>query len=307
MPLTTNLELQRKAREKGYAVGAFNTSNLEITQAIVEAAEEKRSPVIIETSEKALRYAGDEILGSIIKLLAKKANVPISLHLDHGKDINTIKRCIQLGWTSIMIDASDKPLEENIATTQQIVELAHAKGLSVEAELGTLSGIEDDISINGKKALFTDPEEAELFVKKTKCDVLAVAIGTSHGAYKFKGEPKLYFQRLKEIAQKTDVLLVLHGASSVISPSLEKAKHFGAQIEGAKGIPPEDIKKAISLGITKVNIDTDIRMAFTAGIREIIAKEPDVFDPRKILSFAKDEIKKIVSAKIALFGSAKMA
>jgi fructose-bisphosphate aldolase class II len=306
MPLTTNLLLQRKGREKGYAVGAFNTSNLEITQAIIEAAEEKRSPVIIETTEKALKYAGDEILGTIIKLLAKKTNIPISLHLDHGKDINTIKRCIQLGWTSVMIDASDKSLKENIEITQKIVEFAHAKGVSVEAELGRLSGIEDDVSINRKKALFTDPEEAALFVKKTKCDALAVAIGTSHGAYKFKGKPKLDFHRLKEIAQKTDVLLVLHGASSVISPSLEKAKHYGAKIEGAKGIPPDDIKKAISLGITKVNIDTDLRMAFTAGIREIFEREPEVFDPRKILSFAKDEIKKIVSSKIDLLGSANM-
>ncbi len=306
MPLTTNLELQHKGQEKGYAVGAFNTSNLEITQAIIEAAEEKRSPVIIETTEKALKYAGDEILGTIIKLLAKKANIPVSLHLDHGKDINTIERCIQLGWTSVMIDASDKSLEENIEITQKIVELAHAKGVSVEAELGRLSGVEDDVSIGEKNALFTDPEEAELFVKKTKCDALAVAIGTSHGAYKFKGEPKLDFQRLKEIAQKTDVLLVLHGASSVISPSLEKAKLYGAKIKGAKGIPPDDIKKAISLGITKVNIDTDLRMAFTAGIREIFEREPEVFDPRKILSFAKDEIKKIVSSKIDLLGSANM-
>jgi fructose-bisphosphate aldolase class II len=306
MPLTTNLELQLKGREKGYAVGAFNTSNLEITQAIIEAAEEKRSPVIIETTEKALKYAGDEILGTIIKLLANKANIPVSLHLDHGKDIDTIERCIQLGWTSVMIDASDKSLEENIEITQQIVEFAHAKGVSVEAELGRLSGIEDDVSINRKKALFTDPEEAEFFVKKTKCDALAVAIGTSHGAYKFKGEPKLDFHRLKEIAQKTNVLLVLHGASSVISPSLEKAKHYGAKIEGAKGIPPDDIKKAIELGITKVNIDTDLRMAFTAGIREIFEREPEVFDPRKILSFAKDEIKKIVSSKIDLLGSANM-
>jgi len=307
MPLTTNLEIQLKAKENGYAVGAFNTSNLEITQAIIEAAEDLKSPVIIATSEKALKYAGAEVIGAIIKLLAEKTSVQISLHLDHGRDIDTIKRCISLGWTSVMIDASDRPIEENIKITRKVVEEAHAAGASVEAELGKLKGIEDDISVTEKDATLTDPVEAELFVNQTKCDALAVAIGTSHGAYKFKGEPKLDFQRLEEIALRTKALLVLHGASSVITGSLEKALRYGAKIEGAKGIPPQDIEKAISLGITKVNIDTDLRLAFTAGIRELLKKEPEIFDPRRIMNFAKDEIKRVVSDKIKLLGSGGMA
>jgi len=259
MPLTTNLEIQLKAKDKGYAVGAFNTSNLEITQAIIEAAEEMKSPVIIATSEKALKYAGADVLGAIIKLLAEK------------------------------------------------VEEAHSTGVSVEAELGKLKGVEDDISVSEKDAILTEPKEAELFVNETKCDALAIAIGTSHGAYKFKGEPKLDFKRLEDIAHRTKALLVLHGASSVISSSLEKALRYGAKIEGAKGIPPHDVKKAISLGITKVNIDTDLRLAFTAGIRELLKKEPEIFDPRAIMKFAKDEIKRIVSDKIKLLGSEGMA
>lgn len=307
MPLSTNLEIQIKAKEKDYAVGAFNTSNMEITQAIIEAAEEMRSPVIIATTEKALKYAGPDVLGTIVQLLAEKASVPVSLHLDHGRDIDTIKGCIKLGWTSVMIDASDRALEENIEITKKVVAEAHAAGISVEAELGKLKGIEDDISVAEKDAIFTDPEEAELFVNQTKCDTLAIAIGTSHGAYKFKGEPKLDFQRLEQIARRTKALLVLHGASSVISYSLEKALHYGAKIEGAKGIPPQDIQKAISLGITKVNIDTDLRLAFTAGIRALFKEEPEVFDPRRILSFAKAEIKKVVSDKIKLLGSGGMA
>jgi len=307
MPLTTNLEIQLKAKDKGYAVGAFNTSNLEITQAIIEAAEEMKSPVIIATSEKALKYAGADVLGAIIKLLAEKASVPVSLHLDHGRDINTIKGCISLGWTSVMIDASDQALEENIEITRKVVEEAHSTGVSVEAELGKLKGVEDDISVSEKDAILTEPKEAELFVNETKCDALAIAIGTSHGAYKFKGEPKLDFKRLEDIAHRTKALLVLHGASSVISSSLEKALRYGAKIEGAKGIPPHDVKKAISLGITKVNIDTDLRLAFTAGIRELLKKEPEIFDPRAIMKFAKDEIKRIVSDKIKLLGSEGMA
>jgi len=307
MPLTTNLELQRRAKEKAYAVGAFNTSNLEITQAIIEAAEEKRAPVIIATTEKALAYAGDEILGTMIKMMAAKAIIPVSLHLDHGRDINIIKRCISLGWTSVMIDASDKPLEENIALSREVVKEAHSAGVSVEAELGKLKGVEDNISVKEKEAILTDPEEVELFVKETNCDALAVAIGTSHGAYKFKAKPKLDFQRLNQISNRTNVLLVLHGASGIISPSLKKAIHYGAKIIGAMGIPPEDIKRAISLGITKVNIDTDLRLAFTAGIRELLNQEPQSFDPRRILSSAKEEIKRAVSDKIELLGSEGMA
>jgi fructose-bisphosphate aldolase class II len=307
MPFVTNTVIQEEARKGKYAVGAFNTSNIEITQAILEAAEEEKSPVIVATSQSAIAYAGIDVLSGVVRTMAMRASVPVSLHLDHGTDFDVMMGCIRNGWTSIMFDGSHQPFDKNVAATKEIVRIAHAAGLSVEAELGRLVGVEDHISVSESEAVFTDPDEAVTFVRETGCDTLAVAIGTSHGAYKFKGEAKLDFDRLRGIASKVQVPLVLHGASSVIPDIVEKAKRYGAQLSGAKGVPSEDIQKAVSLGITKVNIDTDLRLAFTAATREFLAEKPEVFDPRKILKAGKEAMKEVVKAKMELLGSCGQA
>jgi fructose-bisphosphate aldolase class II len=307
MPLVTNREIQEQARRGTYAVGAFNTSNLEITQAIIEAAEEEHSPVIVATSQGAISYAGIEVLASIVRTIASKASVPVSLHLDHGTDFEFVMGCIRHGWTSVMFDGSHEPFETNVADTREIVRIAHSVGLSVEAELGRLAGIEDQISVSRAEAVLTDPREAAQFVEDTGCDTLAVAIGTSHGAYKFTAEPKLDFDRLQEIARKVGVPLVLHGASSVMPEVVDRAVRYGAKLPGAKGVPVEDITKAVSLGITKVNIDTDLRLAFTAATREFLATKPEVFDPRKILGVGKEAMKEVVKAKMKVLGSCRQA
>ncbi len=303
MSLTTNLELQKKAQQGKYAVGAFNTSNLEITQAILEAAAENSSPVIIATSQSAIEYAGIETLSNLVRTMAGHLSIPVSLHLDHGTDYDIIIGCLRHGWTSVMIDGSHASLEENIAMTREIVKVAHAAGISVEAELGRLVGVEDQISVKAEDAHLTDPDEAVRFVSETGCDTLAVAIGTSHGAYKFKGEAKLDFDRLKAIIRKVEVPLVLHGASSVKREIVEKGTQYGARLTGAAGVPEEHIREAISMGITKVNIDTDLRLAFTADTREFLAQQPEVFDPRKILGAGRQGMKELVREKIALLGS----
>lgn len=300
--LVTNMELQVEAKKGKYAVGAFNTSNIEITQAIIEAHEELNAPVIIAASTSAIQYCGIEILSGVVRQMAAKAKIPVSLHLDHGTDFDLIVDCVRNGWTSIMFDGSHAPLEENIKLTAEVVKICHAVGLSVEAELGRLGGIEDNITVSERDARLTDPDEAIRFVKESQCDTLAIAIGTSHGAYKFKGEAKLAFDRLEEISSRLDVPLVLHGASSVIPEVLEKANKYGANLGAAKGVPVDDIKKAISLGITKVNIDTDLRLAFTAGIREILTQKPEVFDPRKIIGAGRKDIKEVVKNKIKILG-----
>ena len=303
MSLTTNLELQKKAQQGKYAVGAFNTSNLEITQAILEAAAENSSPVIIATSQSAIEYAGIETLSNLVRTMAGHLSIPVSLHLDHGTDYDIIIGCLRHGWTSVMIDGSHASLEENIAMTREIVKVAHAAGISVEAELGRLVGVEDQISVKAEDAHLTDPDEAVRFVSETGCDTLAVAIGTSHGAYKFKGEAKLDFDRLKAIIRKVEVPLVLHGASSVKREIVEKGTQYGARLTGAAGVPEEHIREAISMGITKVNIDTDLRLAFTADTREFLVQQPEVFDPRKILGAGRQGMKELVREKIALLGS----
>ena len=305
--LVTNKELQLAAKRGKYAVGAFNTSNIEITQAIIEAHEEMNAPVIIATSTSAIEYCGIDVLSGVVRQLAKNAKIPVSLHLDHGTNFDLIIGCIRNGWTSIMIDGSHEPLEGNIAVTKKIAEICHAVGVSVEAELGRLGGIEDNISVDEKDARLTDPDEAVKFVEETGCDTLAIAIGTSHGAYKFKGDSKLAFDRLEVIAGKVDIPLVLHGASSVIPEIVEKANKYGANLGAAKGVPVEDIKKAISLGITKVNIDTDLRLAFTAGVREILTNKPEMFDPRKIVGAGRATIKEVVKNKIEVLGCANKA
>jgi fructose-bisphosphate aldolase class II len=304
--LVTNKEILLSAMRQSYAVGAFNISNLETFQAIVEAAKEEHSPLIIAVTPSTIKYAGLNNIVSLVMTTAKQMPLPVSLHLDHGKDVETIKMCIKAGFTSVMIDGSHLKFEENIALTKKVVELAQEKGISVEAELGRLAGIEET-TVEEREAFLTDPEAAREFVDRTEVDALAVAIGTSHGAYKFKGEPKLDFERLKAIKEKLGIPLVLHGASSVPQDIIEKANRYGAKLKGARGVPEEHIRKAISLGISKINIDTDLRLAFTATVRETLAISPEIFDPRKILSPARQAMKEVVKAKMRLFGSSHKA
>jgi len=304
--LVTNNEILVPAMKNGYAVGAFNISNLESLQAIVEAALEERSPLIIAATPSTIKYAGLDNIVLLVRNAAKRLPLPASLHLDHGKDLETVKKCVDAGFTSVMIDGSHLKFEENVAITRKAVEIAHEKGVSVEAELGRLAGIEET-AVEEREAFLTDPEAARRFVEETGVDALAVAIGTSHGAYKFKGEPKLDFERLKAIRRNLDIPLVLHGASSVPQHIIEKATRYGAKLKGAKGIPEEHIKKAISLGISKINIDTDLRLAFTAAVRETLTVSPEIFDPRKILGPARQAMKEVVKSKMRLFGSSNKA
>lgn len=279
--LITNLELQTEAKAKGYAVGAFNTNNLEITKGILNAARNKRSPVIFAVSPSAIEYAGAKNLSALVRIASEEIyDIPVSLHLDHGLTIKDIMMAISNGFSSVMIDGSKLPFEENISLTKYVVELAHSVGVSVEGELGKLVGIEDRVTVTEKEAAMTKPEEAKEFVKRTGIDALAVAIGNAHGWY--KGKPELDFDRLREIREVVDIPLVLHGAS---------------------GIPGEDIKEAVSIGITKINIDTEIRDAFKRGVCGFIEEHPDVFDPRKILKPAIEKMTEIVESKIDLFGS----
>ncbi|WP_427337869.1 class II fructose-1,6-bisphosphate aldolase [Caloranaerobacter sp. DY30410] len=282
--LVSGKEILLDAHKKGYAVGAFNVNNMEIVQAIIEAARETNSPVILQASQGGLKYAGVEYIAAMAKVAAESVKVPVAIHLDHGTDFVQIMKCIRNGFTSVMIDGSKYPLEENIAITKKVVEIAHAVGVSVEAELGKIGGTEDDITVDERDATFTDPDEAERFVKETGVDYLAIAIGTAHGPY--KGEPKLDFDRLKVIKERLNMPIVLHGSS---------------------GVPEESIKKAVSLGVNKINIDTDIRMAFNKGVREFVKNNPDVYDPRKILGPAREEMKKVIIEKMIMFGSAGRA
>ncbi|MFH1865544.1 MAG: class II fructose-1,6-bisphosphate aldolase [Candidatus Eisenbacteria bacterium] len=303
MALLTNNDLMVPARAGGYAVGAFNTSNLETTRAIFEAAAELRSPVIVATSQSAITYAGYDNIRCMVENMSEATGVPASLHLDHGTDPAVIEQCLEHGWTSIMIDGSHLPFEENIAATKRVVEMCRPHGVSVEGELGRLMGVEDEISVSADQAIYTDPDQAVQFVEQSGCDSLAIAIGTSHGAYKFKAQPKLAIERLRQIAATVDVPLVLHGASAVPPDVLELATRYGAQLPGAKGVPPESIREAIGGGISKVNIDTDLRLAFTGRVRQVLAESPEVFDPRKIMSAAIDGMKDVIRSKIELFGS----
>ncbi len=304
--LVTNRDLMVPARKNGYAIGAFNVQNLESMSAIAEAATEEKSPVIMQITPSVIKYAGLAYISNLVKTAAQLAPVPIAMHLDHGGDFETAANCIGAGFTSVMIDGSFLNFEENVALTKRVVSIAHPKGVSVEAELGKLAGVEER-SVEEKEAILTDPEAAVEFVEKTGVDTLAVAIGTSHGAYKFKSEAKLDLERLKVISEKISIPLVLHGASSVPQWIVEKANKYGAELSGAKGIPEEQIKKAISLGIAKINIDTDLRLAFTATVREVLTNLPKNFDPRKILGPAKDAMKEVAKGKMRLFGSSGKA
>lgn len=298
--LVTNKYVLNKANNGHYAVPAFNIQNMESLQAIASAASEKMSPVIVQTTEGAIEYAGVDYLSALVKVAAQKHRIPMTLHLDHGKRIETIKECIRQGYTSVMIDASSLPFEKNVSMTRKVVRLAHARRISVEAELGTLGGVEDAVS---GKVMLTDPDVAQKFVRLTNVDSLAVAIGTSHGAYKFKGESKLDFSRLKEIKSTVDIPLVLHGASGIPDHVIKIAQKYGAKLPGAKGVSDEDIKRAVKLGINKVNIDSDLRLSFTAAVRKVLAEKPDIFDPREIIGPARSLMSEIVRHKIELLGS----
>jgi len=302
MTLFTNKEVLEDARARGYAVGAFNVNNMEILQAIVEAAEEESSPVIIAASPGAIKYAGLKYLVSMVRTASELTSVPMTLHLDHGGDVETAARCIRAGFTSVMIDGSHLNFEENVKLVREVVELAHPKGVPVEAELGRLMGLEE-IEVEEWEAVLTDPNAAKEFVDRTGVDSLAVAIGTSHGAYKFKGEPRLDFERLRKIREKVEIPLVLHGASGVPDYIIEKAARYGAVLPGAKGVPDDDIRRAISLGISKINIDTDLRLALMASLREVLATQPSEYDPRRILGPTRAAIKEVARQKMRLFGS----
>ena len=296
-----------QARRKGYAVGAFNTSNLELTQAIITAAEKSRAPVIIATSEKAIRYAGIENISSIIIGMAKRAHVPVALHLDHGKSYEICRECIKHGYTSVMIDASHLSFTDNVKITKRVVRYAHKSRVSVEAEIGRLAGIEDDIKVKKADAIYTDPDQARRFADASGCDALAVAIGTSHGAYKFKGTPRLRIDILAEIARIVRIPLVLHGASGVKRKWINRVNKYGGTLEHARGVPDVLIRDAVRQGIVKINTDTDLRIGFTAGIREYLIKNPQVFDPRKITAAARDLVVEIVVDRMKVFGTARRA
>lgn len=278
--LVTGKEILEHAHRYNYAVGAFNVNNMEIVQAIVEVAEETNSPVILQASQGGLKYAGVEYIAELGKLAARLAKVPVALHLDHGTDFDQVMLCIRHGFSSVMIDGSKHEFKENIEITRKVIEVAHAVGVSVEAELGKIGGTEDNITVDEREATFTDPEEAKIFVDETNVDSLAIAVGTAHGVY--KGEPKLDFERIKTIKELINIPLVLHGSS---------------------GVPAESIKKAVASGINKINIDTDLRIAFTQAVRDFLNANPNNIDPRKMLLPGKEAMKAVIKEKMELFGS----
>ena len=305
MPLVTTKEMFEKSMKEGFAIGAFNVNNMEIIQGIVDAAAEENSPVILQCSHGAIKYARIPYLRKMIEAALEEHDIPLALHLDHGPDFETCKMCIDNGFTSVMIDGSKYDFEENVALTKKVVDYAHSKGVVVEAELGKLAGIEDDVNVAAADAMYTDPMQAKEFVERTGCDSLAIAIGTSHGAYKFKGEAKLRFDILKQIKELIpNTPIVLHGASTVIPEFVEKCNKYGGDIPGAKGVPDEMLHEASLRGVSKINVDTDLRLAMTAEIRKVFAEEPGVFDPRKYLTPARESIKQTVKHKIRdVFGS----
>ena len=299
MALVTTKSMFEKALKNDYAVGAFNVNNMEIIQGIVEAAQEENAPLILQVSAGARKYAKPAYLLKLVEAAILDTGLDIALHLDHGEDFEICKKCVDDGFTSVMIDGSKYPLEENIRLTKEVVDYAHAHGAVVEAELGKLAGIEDNIKVDAKNATFTVPEEAAEFVAKTGVDSLAIAIGTSHGAFKFKGDPYLDFERLQEIHKLIpDTPLVLHGASTVLPEFVAKCNEFGGNIPGAQGVPEDMIRESTKYGICKVNIDTDLRLAMTAEIRQHLIEHPADFDPRKYLGPARDAIRGMVQHKI---------
>ena len=299
MPLVTTTEMFKKAYDGGYAIGAFNVNNMEIIQGIVEAATEENAPLILQVSAGARKYANTVYLKKMVEAAVETSGLPIALHLDHGDSFALCKDCVDSGFTSVMIDASAHPFAENISITKQVVEYAHDHGVVVEAELGKLAGVEDDVKVDAKDASYTDPDQVQEFVEKTGVDSLAIAIGTSHGAFKFKGQPKLRFDILEEVGRRLPGFpIVLHGASSVPQEYVKLINQYGGNMPGAQGVPEEMLRKAATMAVCKINIDSDLRLAVTATIREHFALNPSHFDPRQYLGPARDAVRKVVRHKI---------
>ncbi|MBS6141822.1 MAG: class II fructose-1,6-bisphosphate aldolase [Bilophila sp.] len=297
MPLTSPRAMFERAYKEGYAIGAFNVNNMEIIQGIMEAGAEEKAPLILQVSAGARKYAGQHYIVKLIEAGLLEADLPVVLHLDHGADFDICKSCVDGGFTSVMIDGSHHSFEENIAVTKRVVEYAHDHGVWVEAELGRLAGVEEDVS--SEHSIYTDPDQAVEFVERSGCDSLAIAIGTSHGAYKFKGEAKLDFERLEKIGNlMPGYPLVLHGASSVPQEFVEMCNAYGGKVAGAAGVPEELLRKAAGMAICKINIDTDIRLAMTASIRKQLVEHPEEFDPRGYLKPARQAVKDMVQHKI---------
>jgi len=299
MPLVTSTEMFKKAYAGGYAIGAFNVNNMEIVQGITEAAKEVNAPLILQVSSGARKYANHTYLMKLVEAAIIETGLPICLHLDHGDTFDLCKSCVDGGFTSVMIDGSHHSFEDNIKLTKQVVEYAHAHGVVVEAELGRLAGVEDDVKVSAEDSSYTRPDEVEEFVSKTGVDSLAIAIGTSHGAFKFKGEPKLRFDILEEVSRRLPGFpIVLHGASSVIPEFVEKINKYGGNMPGAKGVPEDMLRKAARSAVCKINIDSDLRLAMTGTIREYFAQHPADFDPRAYLKPARQAIKDLVKNKL---------
>ena len=297
MPLTSPKAMFQRAYQEGYAVGAFNVNNMEIIQGIMEAGAQENAPLILQVSAGARKYAGEKYIVKLVEAGLLESDLPVVLHLDHGADFEICKACVDGGFTSVMIDGSHLPFEENIALTQKVVAYAHDHGVWVEAELGQLAGVEEDV--HAEHSIYTDPDQAVEFVQRTGCDSLAVAIGTSHGAYKFKGEPKLDFDRLAVIGSRMPGYpLVLHGASSVPQEFVKMCNEYGGQVAGAAGVPEDLLRRAAAMAVCKINIDTDIRLAMTASIRKFLVEHPGEFDPRGYLKPARQAVKDMVARKI---------
>lgn len=303
--LVSGIEILNKAHKEGYGVGAFNFVNFEMLNAIFMAANEAKSPIIVQASEGAIKYMGIDMAVGLVKILSSRyPHIPVALHLDHGTSFESCKKAVDAGFTSVMIDASHHPFKENLEMTKEVVQYAHSKGVSVEAELGRLMGIEDNISVDEKDAVLINPDEAEEFVKTTKVDYLAPAIGTSHGAFKFKGEPKLDFDRLQEVKRRTNIPLVLHGASAIPDYVREAFLATGGDLKGSKGVPFAFLQEAVKGGINKVNIDTDLRIAFIAEVRKVVNADNTQFDLRKFFTPAMEFVTKLMVERMGVLGSA---
>ena len=309
MAIISTKEMFKKAYANHYAVGAFNINNMEIIQAVTEAAAEEKSPVILQVSAGARKYAKPAYLLALAKAACEDSGIDFALHLDHGDSFEICKACIDQGFSSVMIDGSKYSFEENIELTKKVVDYAHSRGIVVEGELGKLAGIEDDVNVSAEDAMYTNPDEVEEFVSKTGVDSLAIAIGTSHGAFKFKGEPKLRFDILEEISRRLpEFPIVLHGASSVNQEYVKVINENGGNLADAKGVPEELLRKAATMAVCKINIDSDIRLACTVAIREVFFKSPEIFDPRSYLGPARENVKNLVKHKIKnVLGSSGMA
>ena len=299
MPLVTTKEMFKKAYEGGYAIGAFNVNNMELVQGIVEAGMENRAPLILQVSAGARKYAKHNYLVHLVQAAVEESDIPIALHLDHGDGFDICKACVDGGFTSVMIDASKYSFEENIEVTRRVVDYAHERGVVVEAELGKLAGVEDDVNVAPEDSCYTHPDEVQEFVSRTGVDSLAIAIGTSHGAFKFKGTPRLRFDILEEVGRRLPGFpIVLHGASSVMPEYAKIIEQYGGEMPGAQGVPEDLLRKAASMAVCKINIDSDLRLAVTAAIRKHLYEYPTHFDPRQYLAPARDAVREVVSHKI---------